>query len=111
MSVMIHSITCSTGLTDGSHQNQDLRNRCDARGLLVLRTQGAGYVRASLPECSHDNNPAEAVAVHERLNKMRNSADAEEDREEYGGGEAGRVLPKGIASVGGNVAMRGRSCI
>lgn len=98
-------------LTNRRHQDKNLRDCCRARRLLVLRTQSAEYVCASLPECGHDDDPAEAVAIDDGLGKMRDGQDAEEDREYYGGGEAGRVLPEGIASLGGDVAMSGGSCV
>ena len=98
-------------LTDRRHQYQDLCNCRNARRLLVFRTQCAGHVRASLPEGSHDDNPAKAIAVDERLGKMRDCESAEEDGEDYSDGEVGRVLPKGVAGFGGDVAMRGGSCV
>lgn len=98
-------------LTDGRHQNKNLRHRRNARRLLVLRTQSAEHVCASFPECSHDYDPAEAIAVDECLGEMRNCEGAEEDGEDYGSGKAGRVLPEGIAGLGRDVAVGGGSCV
>ena len=95
-----------TVLTDGRHQYKDLCDRRNARRLLVFRAQRAAHVCASLPECCHDDHPAKAIAIDQRLSEMRNCEGAEEDRENYSSGKAGRVLPEGIASLGGDVAMR-----
>lgn len=95
-----------TVLTDGRHQYKDLCDRRNARRLLVFRAQRAAYVCAGLPECRHDDHPAKAIAVDQRLSEMRNCEGAEEDRENYSSGKAGRVLPEGIAGFGGYVAMR-----
>jgi hypothetical protein len=105
------SLTQFTILTDGRHQNKNLRHRRKARRLLVLCTQSAEHVCASLPDCSHDYDPAEAIAVDQRLGKMRDCEGAEEDGEDDGSGKAGRVLPEGIAGLGGDVAVGGGSCV
>ena len=106
MPATILSLAGFTTLTDGRHQHKYLRDRRSARRLLVFRAQRAGHVRASLPECRHDDHPTKAIAIDQRLSKMRNCEGAEEDREDYSGGKAGRVLPEGIAGLGRDVAMR-----
>lgn len=60
---------------------------------MVLRTKSSEYVCASLPEGSHDDNPAEAIAIQNRLGKMSNGEKTEEDRKDDRNTEAGRVLP------------------
>ena len=98
-------------LTDWSNQDKNLRNCCNARGLLILRTKSAEHVCASLPKRSHNDDPTEAVAIDQGLGEMCNSEDTEEDGEDYRSGEAGRVLPEGIASLCGHVAVGGGSCV
>ena len=105
------SLARNTVLTDWRHQDKDLRNCRNARGLLVFRAQSTEYICARLPERSHDDNPAKAIAVDQRLGEMRDREGAEEDGEEYRSGKAGRVLPEGIAGLGGDVAMRGGGCV
>jgi hypothetical protein len=83
----------------------------DARRLLIFRTKSAEYVCTSFPEGSHDDDPAEAIAAKNRLGEMCDGEETEKDREDYRSNEAGRVLPQGIASIGGNVAMGGRDCV
>jgi hypothetical protein len=97
--------------TNGGHQDQNLCDNRDARRLLVLRTKRAEHIRTSLPEGSHDDDPAEAIVAKDRLDEMCNSEETEQDREHYRSTEAGRILPQSVASVGGNVAMSSGSCI
>jgi hypothetical protein len=96
-------------LTNGGHQDQNLCDNRDARRLLVFRAKSAEYVCTSFPEGGHDNDPAEAIAVKDRLEEMCNGEETEKDREDYRSTEAGRVLPQRIASFGRNVAVSGRS--
>lgn len=42
---------------------------------------------------------------------MRNCEETEEDREDHPDIEVGRVVPEGIAGVGGDVTMGGRDCV
>lgn len=101
----------SLTLTDGSHQDQDLSNSCNARGLLVLGAKSAKGIGTSLPKSGHDNNPAEAIAVQNCLTQVCDCEDAEQNGESHCRGKVGKVHPQRIASIRRNVAIEAGSCV
>lgn len=98
-------------LTDWGHQYQDLCDSCHARRLLVLRTERAEHVCARLPQRSHDNDPAIALVVEHRLNKVCRCEDTEEDRKGHSESEVRGILPQSIAGISSDVAMSSGSCV
>ena len=95
-------------LTDGRYQDQDLSNKCNSSRLLILGAKSAESIGKSLPETSHYDDPAETIAIHDRLTQVREGDDSKQNGKGHCCGEAGEVYPQRIACRRWNVAIDAR---
>jgi hypothetical protein len=104
-------LSFNSTLTDGSYQDQDLSNKCNAGGLLVLGAKSAECIGTSLPKSGHDDDPAKAIAVYNCLNEVCDCEHAKQNGESYCGREVWEVHPQRITCFRRNVAIDTGSCV
>ena len=73
--------------------------------MLVSRAERAEYEGDELPDCACDEYPAEALSMEDCEAYVCECEEAEEEGEDYGGGEGGVVLVERVAGVGWDVAV------
>jgi hypothetical protein len=104
-------LSFSLTLTDRSYQDQDLSNKCNARGLLILRPKCAENVSGRLPKRSHDDDPTEAIAIQNCLTQVCDCENTEQNGKSYCRREVREVHPQRITCICRNVTIDAGSCV